>query len=432
MREHPATERPSRSSHDGHEVIDKRLSAFGSHPKEQHQQHDKGAHARRPIGPHIAEEDPLEEHDKGQGDGSGDDVDPTDDIHVHLPISSGIGCDVSGTPPTALPTRRSPAAVARMSRTALSFLVVLMLPLLLKAPAVGSRTDPGPPIQVVTPDARFVLLDVEPGAVGTAHTAYTRARSGLVEGVGWPVDFTPTVVLVGDRNRFLKMAGGLPVSGYAVPSETAMVIDYPAAVAGNTLVRLLRHELCHLLLHRRIPKSHLPRWLDEGICQWASDGLSDLVYGTDQKMLQGAVLSDRHLSLRDLNTGFRGDARTLQLAYAQSSSLVRYLDDTFGADGVRRLLNALGAGMPLERAVPSALGISLSEWEAAWRGSFDTVWSRLAALAYHLYGLLFFLMALLTLVAYGRYRLRKKRMAIDEEADLNDPQGPSASGPPPS
>lgn len=287
-------------------------------------------------------------------------------------------------------------------------------------------------VVVAKPDARFVFIALDAKAVDSVHAAYVNARSGLVERIGWQVDFAPTVVLVGDRERFRSMVGRLPIAGYAVPGEMAMVLDYTGAVAAGALMPLLRHELCHLLLHRSIPNGLLPRWLDEGVAQWVSDGLSDLVYGMDRRLLQRAVLSGRHLPLRNLDTGFYRDEQTLRLAYAQSASLVRTLVDTFGDAALLRLLNQLKQGTPLERAARIALGISIAEWEAVWRESFNTFGGRLAALASHLYSILFFLTAVLTLVAYIRYRKRRKSMAEDEDEDeITFPPGPSASGPPP-
>ncbi len=300
------------------------------------------------------------------------------------------------------------------------------------ATLVGAVDGPSVIHRVDAPKVRWVFVDMNPEVLDSLSAAYDQAKTGLEDRLGWPVDFVPTVMVVGDRQRFQAMAGRLAVAGFAVPDRMTMVLDYPGAVAAGTLVPLIRHELCHLLLHHRIPSGLLSRWMDEGVAQWASDGLSELVDGWDRRLLPKAVNTGRHFPLEDLDGAFYGSPRTVTLAYAQSASLVRFLVDRFGDRTLVRLLEAMGRGEGFDAGVRSAAGISLSEWESLWERSFKTVGARLAVLAAHLYPMLFFLMAVLTLVAFMRYRRRRLAMAAEEdEEDLTEPPGPTSSGPPP-
>ncbi|MGE0085394.1 MAG: hypothetical protein AB7S75_13350, partial [Desulfococcaceae bacterium] len=45
----------------------------------------------------------------------------------------------------------------------------------------------------------------------------------------------------------------------------------------------------------RIP--HLPKWLDEGICQWSSDGISELLIQNKGDVLRTALLSGNIIAL---------------------------------------------------------------------------------------------------------------------------------------
>lgn len=296
--------------------------------------------------------------------------------------------------------------------------------------ALAGAADDLPAIhRVDAPEARWVFVNMNPEALGSLRAAYGQAKTGLEARLGWHVDILPTVMVVGDRERFKAISGRPGIAGFAVPDRMTMVLDYPGAVAAGTLVPLIRHELCHLLLHRHIPSGLLPRWLDEGVAQWASDGLSELVDGGDRRLLQRAVNAGRHFSLRELDEAFYGSPQTVALAYAQSAGLVRFLVDRFGDRALVRLLEDMGRGVDLDAGVRLAAGISVSEWEALWERSFKTVGARLAALAAHLYPTLFFLMALLTLVAFARYRRRRRAMAAEEE-DTTEHRGPTSSGPP--
>jgi hypothetical protein len=45
-----------------------------------------------------------------------------------------------------------------------------------------------------------------------------------------------------------------------------------------TLTVTLKHELCHLFLHYLIGGGELPRWFNEGIAQWTSGGIAELMF----------------------------------------------------------------------------------------------------------------------------------------------------------
>ena len=59
------------------------------------------------------------------------------------------------------------------------------------------------------------------------------------------------------------------------------------------------------------------------------------------------------------------------MAYAQSSSVVRFIRERYGADGIRALLAAYADGASCASGVQEALNINLNGLETAWRASLE-------------------------------------------------------------
>jgi hypothetical protein len=257
----------------------------------------------------------------------------------------------------------------------------------------------------------------EPGLRNEARvldSLYPLVRAELEATLGLRVDFRPSVILVSDRRAFEQVTQSRMIVAYAVPEKMLMVIDYPRSSTDPFTARtILKHELCHLLLHRHM--SSLPRWLDEGVCQWASDGYGELFSDHRATSLRWASISGGILPLRALERSFPQDERGLVLAYEQSRSIIDYVAARYGANGITNILTAMKHGRSVQEATALSLGIPLTELERDWRRSLRTWAAFLAFLAGNIHSILFFMAALFTLAGYARYRIRKKRLTEGEE-----------------
>ena len=103
------------------------------------------------------------------------------------------------------------------------------------------------------------------------------------------------------------------------------------------------------------------------------------------------------------------------LAYAQSDSLVEYVQQTYGLPGLQSLIYAYDQGVSCERGVETSLGISLQELENDWklarfeRGKYRTI-------IYILVGVLLVLMAALG----GFIYFKTRQNPADKEWDENE------------
>jgi len=233
----------------------------------------------------------------------------------------------------------------------------------------------------------------------------------------WEVSFMPTIILINDSTTFQMMAGNDLIVAYAVPYRELMVIDYARMKTEPfTLEAIMKHELCHLLLHKNIKDQNLPMWLDEGIAQWVSGGLADIIMDR-YSVLDEAILSNRLIRLKYLEKGFPDDGRRLILAYAESKSLIDYIISEYGPDGLLRLLGYLKDGDGINSAVQKTYAISFDELEKRWYDRLKKRATIITFLINNLYEILFFLSALLLIYGFIRVIIKKRSYEEYEDED---------------
>ena len=165
--------------------------------------------------------------------------------------------------------------------------------------------------------------------------AYSIAKRDVEQKLRWVANFSPKVVLVGDSKVFQEMVGSALFAAYAVPQENLIVIDQSRmSVSPFTIEVTLKHELCHLLLHDHLKGKDIPKWLEEGICVWASEGIAEIMMDQKRSLLNEALLAGRVIPLRALSRGFPRDRGSLTLAYEESKSIVSYMVATHGLEGL--------------------------------------------------------------------------------------------------
>ena len=266
-----------------------------------------------------------------------------------------------------------------------------------------------------------IMVAYEPpldGAAGEVLRLYPDLKQELEKTFAWSLDIRPQVVLVKNTRTFQNLSRNELFVAFAVPEKNLIVIDYARMNLHPFSLRMtFKHELCHLLLHRHISNRRLPRWLEEGICQWASDGIGEIFIDKSWSGLDAAIMADRVLDLRRLTKTFPRDKPSLVLAYEQSKSVVNYIDRQYGKGVVLDLLGHLKNGESMEAAALKSLGISTDELEKDWLSHLESTPRWLVYLADNLYGILFFVAALLTILGFIRRIMRRKVWESEGEDD---------------
>lgn len=163
------------------------------------------------------------------------------------------------------------------------------------------------------------------------------------------------------------------ISGYAL-SDQGLVVVMPQRVGGypdTSLEDLLRHEVAHVLVSRAAGDRPLPRWFHEGMAMIAggSWGLDD------RSRLTLALLTDRPVSLADLEERFTRGQSEVNRAYAVAGAFVRDLFDRYGPEAASGTLAGVSRGLSFEEAFRVATGVTLAEAESSF-WSRQTFWYR--------------------------------------------------------
>lgn len=132
----------------------------------------------------------------------------------------------------------------------------------------------------------------------------------------------------------------------------------------RVLAALVAHELTHLLV-ARITQGRCPAWLDEGLAIRYSQPLPRAF----EAVLRDAASRDRTLPLELLERPFQdlGDARLIDLAYAQAASVVGFLCERLGPAAMARMVRAMATRRPDESL--GAEGWPYARLEQEWTHS---------------------------------------------------------------
>jgi hypothetical protein len=301
-----------------------------------------------------------------------------------------------------------------VKRTILFF--ILTLAALPNGPALGRETGSFETAEVV------IHYDEPLGGVAKETAgSYPKIRRNLESRLGWVLGYRPEIRIVKNRRDFAEMGAGGYAVAFAVPRRGLIVLDNSRVrIDPFSLEPILTHELAHLILHRHIPEDALPRWLDEGVAQWVSGGAAEiaLMEGAGPRLKQ-AVLSGRWVPFHSLAGPFPADDPALSLAYEQSRSFVDFIVRRHGSEGLLRILGGLRDGKRIESAVPDAVSISFGQLEADWRDDLKRQVTWIVYLIDRFPVLLFFFAAVLTILGFIRFLIRKRNYK-DEDWDEDE------------
>jgi len=263
-----------------------------------------------------------------------------------------------------------------------------------------------------TKEVTVIFEERQKVAAEEVAKVYPLVKSELAENLGWSVDFKPTVLLDKGGETIKRNTGSDIFVGYAVPEKNLIVLDTSRFYAKPfSLESTLKHELCHLIIHRNIESP--PRWLDEGVCQWASGGIAEFMTEDGKRALQNAAVTNRLISIREL---VRFPTEDIILAYEESKSIIEYIEKEFGKQGVLQILAYMKEGYSLDDSLQKAISVTTLELDEKWQAYLKKRSGWFPYLSSNLYGILFFFAALITLYGFMRM-LKKKKEQVDEPGD---------------
>jgi hypothetical protein len=230
-----------------------------------------------------------------------------------------------------------------------------------------------------------------------------------------------TVLLAPDAARWDSLTGGRAPdwgAGIALPAQGIVILPGYVSDRGgtHTLPVILRHELAHIALQRRI-EGPIPRWFNEGYATWTA-GQFDADAGW---MLRLAFLTNRAPPLDSLTLDWPLLSADARLAYLLSASAVRYLHSLGTPQTFERFLDVWAAAGSFEQALREVYVLATPQFERLWRAHVRRSYGWTQLIAQSMFVWLVITMLVLVLFVVRRRRDRRKLATLVETEPPDEP-----------
>jgi Peptidase MA superfamily len=220
---------------------------------------------------------------------------------------------------------------------------------------------------LIGPNVTVYTYDADPNFQQAILDAAERTIANLAEAYGARLEQPVRVWAYADKEH---LYGALApnseqwIAGAAYPPLHMIMAVLPP---GNydEVTRVVPHEISHQVLYQATDNAFNspPQWLDEGLAVYWQESGRDRFYSYALEL----AASGKVPPLRTLNGTFPYDRDGATASYAFSLSAVMYILDTWGDEGMSKLLATLKEGVTYEDAVQQGLGISFEELDRRWR-----------------------------------------------------------------
>ncbi|MEW6159881.1 MAG: tetratricopeptide repeat protein, partial [Verrucomicrobiota bacterium] len=183
-----------------------------------------------------------------------------------------------------------------------------------------------------------------------------RAKTNLCDKYGIELKEPTIIEIFANQKDFGVRTFGMPHNpGFlGVCFGRVVTANSPATQVGHSSnwEAVLWHEFCHVVT-LQMTRNKMPRWLSEGISvyeerQAHSSWGQKMTPRYRERILEGGLVPVKELSAAFLKA--RDDA-DMQFAYYQSSLVVEYLMGRFGLEAVKKILQDLADGTPINDAI---------------------------------------------------------------------------------
>ncbi len=175
---------------------------------------------------------------------------------------------------------------------------------------------------------------------------------------------------VSDLQSSLRLTGRDWVGGHTNPELGVILVTAAnSRTAVSDLRQSIPHELTHLMLYQATGEAfpNLPRWFDEGLAAIMESGPDP----NEVLILEEAVENGATIPFSELCTTIPLDGRQAVLAYAQSRSLIDFIQAEYGNNALNQMVLALVDGANCDSVSSRVLSLSLTELNQAWLRSLS-------------------------------------------------------------
>lgn len=234
-----------------------------------------------------------------------------------------------------------------------------------------------------------------------------------------------TIYLADSKKNFLRLQRssskiGEQAIGLAYPRSQKILLLSPKAISSGhiQLEKIFIHELTHIVLgatYQTESPVHLPRWFNEGLCMYEAKQ-----WNWRYRMLMTRIcLKGAVIPFRELEHSFPADPIKLNIAYAQSFSLISFILNKYGLGSLRNITGFLIQGDKIDKALHKVIGLDLYELENIWGKHLRLIYTWVPVLTSSL--TLWFLISLIFLLVYHqKKRTSKAKLYAWEKEEIEE------------
>lgn len=211
------------------------------------------------------------------------------------------------------------------------------------------------------------------GDAAFAQSVLNAARAGAQKaGLILDAEFTKTIEVyvygtLADYQFVREVIAPQWAGGHADPEAGVIVVSLPPGENQTLEVeRKIPHEVAHLMLYAATGEGfwNLPTWLNEGFASTQEQNPNS----DYPPLVKSAVQQGTLIPLATLCQPFSRDAASAVLSYAEATLFVQYIQNRFGPEGIRALVNAYANGAGCEQGTETdPVNLPLAQLERAWR-----------------------------------------------------------------
>ena len=194
----------------------------------------------------------------------------------------------------------------------------------------------------------------------------TRALNQMKEETQRELEFPVIILLYANEEDFTswqyyshEWVGALAYPRLGITAQILPSISDP-----YWIYKVIPHEMAHLFFYQVINADiyFWPSWLDEGLAQYYEFTSNDPAL---ERVIQAAHDGEL-LPLVLISGDFGSDPERAHLAYDQSYAVVVYMLETWGGEGLGKLVTNFREGLAYREAIEGAYGLTWEEFEASW------------------------------------------------------------------
>jgi tetratricopeptide (TPR) repeat protein len=193
-----------------------------------------------------------------------------------------------------------------------------------------------------------------------------RAKKTLCERYGVEPPSPVIVEIFPQRKEFAVRTFGLPGADglLGVCFGRVITANSPASQGAHpsNWEAVLWHEFCHVVTLGKT-RNKMPRWLSEGISVYEEERADPAWATAMNPKFRALILGPELAPLSQLSAAFLNakTAINLQFAYYESALAVAFLVERVGIGSLKEVLEDLGAGIPINEALPRRTKMSLKQ-----------------------------------------------------------------------